>query len=108
MGISAPLNLPARTPLPTEQERYLDMLLMVREAMHEVWDWYRRDRGAVYFDAVLAHSLCFAAACNFLDGDTEVNGGGRIVSLAGEVWMRYTEDRSAQAAVSETMASFAN
>lgn len=105
MGMTTPPpTFPARTPLPTEQERYLDMLLMVREAMFEVIREYRfRNYETPYLDAGRAH-LLLTVRLRCADDDIAFDNT-ETADLASAVWIRYIEDREAQSAVSETAAA---
>jgi len=102
---------PARTPLPTEQERYLDMLLMVREAMGIATSWY----ASVYFDArggvggVLCEdagqkgkmageaAVSLVSQIKFVcsgDDKSAKKIGDPLCTLVHAVWAWYTEDKA--------------
>ena len=97
-----------RTPLPSEEERYLDFLLMVREAMLEILAWQSMGR-MVGPDANLARVYMETNVSLFSRGMTgQLSMDSFAVNLARVSWTAYTEDKDTRAAVSQTAAAFTN
>ncbi len=104
-----PLTFPARTPLPTEQERYLDMLLMVREAMIEASRWYYgMEQWQFSALAQTLGDLCKYTAASVYAGDAPPEPDDYIVDAVGQEWLGFTGAQDAVADYSETVAAFAN